>query len=389
MRKALAILVVGISVMVLLAACGAEEEEPAVPPETAEETVAETAEETVAETEEEAVTAGTEEQELAKELHVYNWSEYIDPQIYEDFEAEFGVHVIEDTFANNEELLAKLQAGAAGYDIIVPSDYMVEIMIEEGILAELNHANLPNLSNIDALFADPPYDPGMVHCVPYQWGTTGIGYNSDYFEEPPDSWAYLFDPELVSAYAGQLTMLNDVRESFAAALKYLGYSLNTTSEAELTEARDLLMQQKEWVYAYDAEQYEDLVSADETVIAHGWSGDFFMVAVEDERVWYSIPKEGGVVWADNLCIPASAPNQYTAEVFINYLLQPEVGAAISNFTWYASPNAAATEFIDAEILEEPAIYPPADVMEKLEWLRDVGEATPLYERFWTEVKAGP
>ena len=326
--------------------------------------------------------------ELAKELHIYNWSEYIDPQIYADFEEEFGVRVIEDTFANNEELLAKLQAGATGYDVIVPSDYMVEIMIEEGLLAELDRENIPNITNIDDEFADPPYDPGMVHCVPYQWGTTGIGYNSDYFDEEPDSWAYLFDPELASENAGRMTLLNDARESFAAALKYLGYSLNTTNEQELTEARDLLMQQKRWVYAYDSEQYEDLLSADETVLAHGWSGDFFMIAEEDERIWYAIPKEGGVVWADNLCVPKTAPDKHTAEVFINYLLRPEVGAAISNYTWYASPNAAATEFIDPDILDEPAIYPPPEVMDKLEWLQDVGDATPLYERMWTEVKAG-
>ncbi|HID89160.1 MAG TPA: spermidine/putrescine ABC transporter substrate-binding protein [Anaerolineae bacterium] len=331
--------------------------------------------------------AGEEEQTLASELHVYNWSEYIDPQVYEDFEKEFGVHVVEDTFANNEELLAKLQAGAGGYDIIVPSDYMVTIMIEEGLLAELDHENLPNLSNLDPKFSNPPYDPGLVHCVPYLWGTTGIGYNMEVFEEPPDSWAYMFDPELASQYAGKFTMLNDMRETIGAALKYLGYSLNSTDEAELMEARDLLIQQKQWVYAYDAEQYEDLLSADEVVMAHAWSGDIFMVAEEDERLWYAIPQEGGTIWADNLCIPTTAPNKYTAEVFINYLLRPDVAAKNSNYTWYASPNAAATEYIDAEILEEPAIYPPPDVMERLEWMEDLGEATPLWERIWTEVKA--
>lgn len=331
--------------------------------------------------------AGEEEQTLAPELHVYNWSEYIDPQVYEDFEAEFGVHVVEDTFANNEELLAKLQAGAGGYDVIVPSDYMVAIMIEEGLLAELNHENLPNLSNLDSKFTDPPYDPGLVHCVPYLWGTTGIGYNMEVFEEAPDSWAYMFDPELASQYAGKFTMLNDMRETIGAALKYLGYSLNSTDEAELMEARDLLIQQKQWVYAYDAEQYEDLLSADEVVMVHAWSGDIFMVAEEDERLWYAIPQEGGTIWADNLCIPTTAPNKYTAEVFINYLLRPDVAAKNSNYTWYASPNAAATEYIDAEILEEPAIYPPPDVMERLEWMEDLGDATPLWERIWTEVKA--
>jgi spermidine/putrescine-binding protein len=331
-------------------------------------------------------TAGGEG-ELAKELHLYNWSEYIDPQIFDDFEAEFGVKVIEDTFASNEELLAKLQAGATGYDLIIPSDYMVEIMIDQGLLAPLDKDNIPNISNLDPFFTDPPFDPGMAYCVPYQWGTTGIGYNSDVFEEPPDSWAYLFDPDVASQYAGQMSMLNDSREAIGAALKYLGYSLNSTDEAQLMEARELLIQQKPWVYAYDSDQFEDLLSADETVLGHGWSGDFFAAAVEDERIWYTIPMEGAVIWVDNMCVPASSQNQYTAEVFIDYLLRPEVGATITNFTWFASPNAAAEEFIDAEILEEPAIYPPEEVFDRLEWIKDVGEATPLYERIWTEVKA--
>jgi spermidine/putrescine-binding protein len=327
---------------------------------------------------------------LAKELHLYNWSEYIDPEVFTAFEDEFGVKVIEDTFSSNEELLAKLQAGAAGYDLIVPSDYMVEIMIEEGLLAKIDHNNLPNLGNLTGLFSDPPYDPGLVYCVPYQWGTTGIGYNSDEFDEPPDSWAYLFDPDVASAYAGQMTMLNDSREALGAALKYLGYSLNTTDEAQLEEARDLLIQQKQWVFAYDSDQFEDLIASDEVLLGHGWSGDYFSAAVEDERIWYIIPKEGGVVWADNLCIPKTSKNQYTAEVFINYILQPEVAAQITNFTWYGSPVGAANEFIDPEILEEPAIYPPDDVMARLEWIEDVGDATPTYERMWTEVKAaGP
>lgn len=328
-----------------------------------------------------------EEQELAETLYLYNWSEYIDPQILDDFEAEFGVNIVEDTFGSNEELLAKLQAGATGYDVIVPSDYMVEIMIGEGLLAKYNADNIPNISNLDPKFTDPPFDPGMEYCLPYQWGTTGIGYNSDEFDDPPDSWAYLFDPDVAADYAGKMTMLNDSREGIGAALKYLGYSLNSTDEAQLNEAKELLLQQKDWVYAYDSDQYEDLLSADEVLLGQGWSGDFFTAAVDDERIWYAIPKEGATIWVDNLCIPKSAPSAYTAEVFINYLLQPEVGASITNYTWYASPNKAAEEFIDEEILEEPAIYPPADVFERLEWIEDVGEATPLYERIWTEVKA--
>jgi spermidine/putrescine-binding protein len=327
------------------------------------------------------------EGELAKELHIYNWSEYIDPEIYADFEAEFGVKVIEDTFASNEDLLAKFQAGARGYDLIVPSDYMVNIMNELGLLAELNYDNIPNFSNIDERFQDPPYDPGNKFSVPYQWGTTGIGYNADLFEEPPGSWAYLFDPELAAPYAGKMSMLNDPREALGAALKYLGYSLNTVDAAQLEEAKQLLLRQKAWVSTYDSEGFEDLLAAGETQLAHGWSGDFFMAAVEAPQIWYTIPDEGAVIWTDNLAIPKTANSQYTAEVFINYLLRPEVAAKVSNYTWYASPNAAATEFIDEEITGEPAIYPPPEVMERLEFIRDVGEATAVYDRIWTEIKS--
>jgi len=332
-----------------------------------------------------ACSGGGGEQELADELHIYNWSEYIDPQIFDDFEAEYGVKIVEDTFSSNEELLAKIQAGATGYDLIVPSDYMVEIMIAEGLLTELNKDNLSNLGNLSEVFSDPPYDPGLVYCVPYQWGTTGIGYNSEIIE--PDSWAYIFDPDLASEYAGKITMLNDSRESIGAALKYLGYSLNTTDEAQLEEAKQLLITAKPYLFSFDSDQFEDLIVADEVVYGHGYSGDYFAAAVEDERIWYAIPNEGATIWADNLCIPKTSKNAYTAEVFINYILEPENAAMITNFTWFASPVEAANEFIDPEILDEPAIYPPDDVMAKLEWIEDVGEATPIYERIWTEVKA--
>ncbi len=258
----------------------------------------------------------------ARELHVYNWSAYIDPQIYRDFETEFGIRVVEDTFASNEELLAKLQAGATGYDIIVPSDYMVSIMLQQGLLAELDHSRIPNLSNIDPRFTNLPYDPGLRHCVPYQWGTTGIGYNAEVFPNPPSSWAYLFDPTLAQPYAGKFTMLNDAREAIGAALKYLGYSINTRNEAELLAARDLLIRQKPWVYAYDSEQYRALLPAGEIVMAQGYSGDVFMVAREDERIRYTIPREGSSIWMDHLCIPASAPNKEAAHLFYQLPASP-------------------------------------------------------------------
>lgn len=328
---------------------------------------------------------GSEEGKLAEELHLYNWDEYIDPAVIDAFEAKYNIKVIEDTYSGNEELLAKLQAGAAGYDVIVPSDYMVEIMIKEGLLAEINHDNLPNLSNLSDTFTDPPYDPGMKHCVPYQWGTIGLGYNSDVVE--PDSLTSIFDPDKASQFSGKITMLNDARATIGMALKYLGHSVNTIDEAELEEAKQLLIEVKPFVYAYESDRYEDMIVADEAVIGLGWNGDYFVAAGEDDRVWYSIPKEGAIIWADNLCIPQTTKNQSTAELFINFVLEGENSAKITNFTWYASPNVAAEEFINPEILGESAIYPSADVMTKLEWIEDVGEATPLYERIWTEIKA--
>lgn len=324
---------------------------------------------------------------LAEELHVYNWSEYIDPEIYAEFEAEFGVRVIEDTFASNEDLLAKLQAGATGYDIIVPSDYMVEIMVGLDLLAVLDQANLPNRGNLYERFQSPPYDPDNTYCIPYQWGTTGIGYNSEVVADPPDSWGYLFDPEMAAPFAGKMSMLNDGREAIGAALKYLGYSINSTDEAQLEEAKQLLLQQKAWISTYDNEQFEDLLLTGDTVIGQGWSGEFFVAALEDERIMYTIPQEGAAIWADNVCIPKTSANKYTAEVFINYLLRPDVAAKVTNYTWFASPVEAAEELIDPEILAEEAIYPPDEVMAKLEWIQDVGDASMLYDRIWTEVRA--
>lgn len=326
---------------------------------------------------------------LVDELHVFHWSEYIDLEIYTQFEEEFGVKVIEDNFASNEDLLAKLQAGATGYDVIVPSDYMVAIMINQGMLAKLDKSNIPNLKNLDPKFTGLPFDPNGDYSVPYQWGTTGIGYRSDLVDDEITSWATLFDLAQAEEYAGKISMLNDVRETMGAALRYKGYSLNSTDPEELEKAKGILMQQKPLLAKYDSESYEDALVSGETVVAHGWSGDFFVAMEDNEDIVYVIPEEGGVVWVDNVAIPATATGdrKYTAEVFINYLLEPEVGAQITNFVWYGSPNAAAEPFINEEILSDPAIYPPPEVMEKLEFIRDVGEATTMYDRIWTEIKS--
>lgn len=336
--------------------------------------------------------------ELADQLSVYNWSEYIDEELLATYEEEYGVEIIYDTYASNEDLLAKLQAGATGYDVIFPSDYMVSQMIELGLLAEIDADAIPNFANISDDFKDAPFDPGNQHCVPYQWGTTGIAYRAghEFFEENTlDSWAYLFEPELLEQYAdGGVNVLNDQRELIAAALFYLGHSPNSTDEAELEEARDLILAAKPYWKTFNSEDYDDsLLIPDEVVLSHAWSGDAanaywstYDDDAEDGNWYYAIPKEGAVKWLDNICITAASERQETALHFINYLLDAENGAAITNFTYYASPNEAAEAYILDEILEDPSIYPPDEVQANLEWLVELGDAIFTWDEIWTAIK---
>jgi spermidine/putrescine-binding protein len=351
-----------------------------------------------ADTESGASAEGEAQPQLADELSVYNWSDYIDEELLTAYEEEYGVDIIYDTYASNEDLLAKLQAGATGYDVIFPSDYMVAQMIELDLLAEIDLSQIPNFANISDDFKDAPFDPGNRHCVPYQWGTTGLAYRAGhpYFEEnPPDSWAYLFDPALLENYAdGGINVLNDQRELLAAALFYLGHSPNTTDRVQLEEARDLILQAKPYWKTFNSEDYDDsLLIPDEVVFSQAWSGDAanaywntYSDESEDGNWYYAIPEEGAVKWLDNICLTAASQRQETAMHFMNYLLDAENGAAITNFTYYASPNEAAKAHILEEILNDPGIYPAPEVEAKLEWLTDLGDAVFVYDEMWTAIK---
>ncbi len=335
------------------------------------------------------VGCGSSEDE-PKVLHLYTWSEYIDPDLYILFEEETGIQVVEDIFGSNEDLLAKLQGGATGYDVIVPSDYMVAIMIELDMLAELDHDRLTTLGYLDPTFTNPPFDPNMEHCMPYFWGTTGIGFNWNDWDEAPDSWAYIFDPALAKNFSGQISLLDDMREVFGAALIYLGYSPGTTNEAELAQARDLVLGIKEYVHTFDSDTYEDMMLTGETSLTQGWSGDIFVAQAEDENIDYIIPQEGAVMWVDNLCIPkdAAADPARLDMIYqwIDFLNRPEINAQNTNWVWYASPNLAAQEWILEDILTYPAIYPDEATFAKLQYLGTVGDATEIYSRMWTEIK---
>ena len=235
---------------------------------------------------------------------------------------------------------------------------------------------------MDEQFLDLPFDPGNQYTVPYLWGTTGIGVNTRFVKEPVDSWDMLWDPK----YRGRIAMLNDPREVFGVALKRLGYSANTRDLDALQEARDLLIDQKPLVLTYDSDNTENLLVSGEVWLAHGYSGDVLMAADENPDITYVVPKEGGLMWMDNMAIPKTARNVDAALKFINFILRPEISARLTEAIQYPTPNRGANEYLDEEVLQNPAIYPPQDVMERMEWIEDLGEMAPVVDRLWTEVK---
>ncbi|MDY7012215.1 MAG: spermidine/putrescine ABC transporter substrate-binding protein [Cyanobacteriota bacterium] len=317
-------------------------------------------------------------------LSVYNWSTYIDPDTVREFEEKFGVEVEYDTYESNEDLLAKISPGNPGYDIIVPTGDYVAIMASEGLLEPLDRANIPNLKYVDEKFLDPPFDPGNRYSIPYQWGTIGLGYNIEKTGGELNSWGDIFEPR----FAGKVALMEDLRATLGVILIYLGYDPNTTNEDEVEAARDFLIEHQEVIAAFAPDTGQNLLDQGEVYIAVEWSGDIFQVMEENPDLRYSIPEEGTIVWTDNLAIPKDAPNKALAEKFINFILEPEVGARISNYVKYGSPNQAAIDrgLIEQEDLENPAIYPPPQVFGKLKHADDIGKATELYDDAWIEVK---
>ncbi|MFP3915802.1 MAG: spermidine/putrescine ABC transporter substrate-binding protein, partial [Actinomycetota bacterium] len=323
------------------------------------------------------------------ELNLYNWSEYIDPEPITEFEETYGVDVVETFYDSNETMLAQIQAGVV-YDLIVPSDYMVAIMIEEEQLMPLSAEAIPNVSNLGEEFVSLPYDPEGAYSVPYQWGTTGLGVNlSVVGEDYEPSWALAFDPDLTASYPGGVSLLNDPRETMGAALKYLGYGLNETSDDALQEAADLIAAAN--VATFDSDQYPDNLVNGEVAVSHGYSGNFFTAffEAEDPDNWaYVIPQEGATLWTDNMAIPANAEHPCTAHTFINFIMDAEKGAQLTNWTYYASPNAAAEESILAEILEDPAIYPDEETFALLEAIEDTGDDEILFTDYFNMARGG-
>ncbi len=312
------------------------------------------------------------------DLNIFNWAEYIDPELVDAFAAEFGVEVTIDAYDSNEAMQPIISAGNSGYDLIVPSDYMVAILIAGEDIQPLDKDAIPNAANISPDFENLIYDPDGAYSIPYQWGTTGIAVDTAVVgTDFPRSWSIIFDAGIADAYAGRISLLNDPRETLGAALKYLGYSLNTTDEGELEEAKELVAEARGRVAAFDTDQADELLTTGETAIAHGYSGDMFTQFLETEdpsRYVYFVPVEGGTRWIDNMAIPHDAPNPCSAHTFINWILDGENGAALSNWNYYSTPNSAALDGLDEDLLDfvnDPSVIPGG--VESLESIQDTGD----------------
>ena len=315
-------------------------------------------------------------------LNIYNWDTYIDPEILSNFEQIYGVRINYSTFSSNDELYEVVTSGANDFDIVVPSDYMVEIMRHEGLLAQLDKANIPNLANLDPAFISPAFDPGNRYCVSYQWGTMGIGYDTRTVTGEMRGWSDFFDPSI----PGTRYLMDDSRNTLGIVLIYLGYSPNTTDINLINTARNYLISQADLIAGYLPDTGQDALISEEADLVFEWSGDIFQL--EEPGFNYVIPREGSIIWTDNMCILRDAPHKYMAELFINYILDPQVGATLSNYTQYASPNLASYPLLDPEIRDNPAIYPPEDVLQRLFFLVDVGpEIQEFFNQAWDAVLA--
>jgi spermidine/putrescine-binding protein len=314
---------------------------------------------------------------MEKELNIYNWSDYIAADTIPGFEKEFGVKVTYDTYESNEEMVTKLQAGSSGYDLVFPSNYVVLMMTASGLAADLNRKYLPNLGNLAPTFVNPVFDPENNHAIPYQWGTTGFAYRTDKITVPGDSW----DIFLSAKYQGRMTQMDDKREVIGCWLRYRGHSLNSVDPVELAVARTDALAAGKYLKGYISAPVKSQLISGDVWIAQLWNGDTEQARVEQPAISYVLPREGSSIWTDSMLIPRTAPHKRAAHEFINYVLRPEVGAAISNFTGYGSPNQSALA-----LMKRPVPYPTAAEFQRLEYQKDIASAVELWNRVWNDIK---
>ncbi|MGL4875625.1 MAG: ABC transporter substrate-binding protein [Clostridium sp.] len=316
-----------------------------------------------------------------KVLNVYNWGDYIDPTLITQFEQETGIKVNYNTYDTNETMYAKIKGGSSDYDIVVPSDYMIEKMIKENLLEKIDFNKIPNYKYIGSQFKHLSYDPKDEYSVPYMWGTIGIAYNSKYIKGPITSWKDLWNPK----YKNEIVMFDSVRDSMAIALKSLGYSMNSTNPEQIKEAGALLREQKPLVLAYFVDEVKDALLSGEATIAPVWSGDAAYLMSEDPDIKYVIPKEGSNEWFDALAIPKNAPHKEAAEEFINFLCNPENALKNVEYIGYQTPIPKTFDMLPEDIKKE---YPTKAELKNCEIYTDLNQKTlDLYDEEWIKLKS--
>ena len=330
------------------------------------------------------------------ELYVYNWGEYIDEDVISQFEEETGITVVYDLFETNEEMYPVIEADAVNYDVVCPSDYMIQKMRENDLLAELNFDNIPNIAQIDPAYMEmsQAFDPENKYSVPYCWGTVGILYNTKLLDElgvpAPTKWADLWDERL----SGEILMQDSVRDAFMVALKKDGYSMNSESKDELEQAKQELIDQKPLVQAYVIDQVRDKMIGGEAAVGVIYSGE--MLYIQDEAVSlgldydleYVIPEEGTNLWLDSWVIPKNAKNKENAEKWIDFMCRPEIAKANFEYITYPTPNKGAFELLDEDMQNNKAVFPDIDSLKDSEVYQYLGDDTDaIYNELWKEVKA--
>ena len=318
-----------------------------------------------------------------RELNVYTWADYFKPELIERFERENNCRIIIDTFDSNEAMYAKLKAGAKGYDLVTPSSYMVSLMDQQGMVRKIRPELIPNRKNIDPEFLKITIDKSMDHSVPYMITVTGIAYLKSRVADVRPTWA-LFDRQDLK---GRMTMFNDMRETLGAALKSLGYSLNSHNPEELDKAKEVVLRWRKNLAKFENEQYKSGLASGEFLLVHGYSGDILQVQKENPDIAFTIPEEGTAISCDDLVIPLGAAQEELAHKFINFLLDAKVAAENTEFVGYLCPNRLSYELLPREMRENPALFMEPSVRSKSEVLDDLGSANELYIRVWDQIKA--
>lgn len=322
------------------------------------------------------------------EVNVFNWGEYLDEDLIGQFEEETGIKVNYSTVPTNEEMYAKLKNGGVSYDVIIPSDYMIARMIEENMLKPLDFSQIPNFQYVDENFREPEFDPTGEYSAPYQWGSVGIIYNKAMVdEEDLGSWDILWNEK----YAGQILMVDNSRDAIGIALKKLGYSYNTTDEAKLKEAKDLLIQQKPLVQAYVMDQIFDKMENGEAAIAAYYAGDYLLMQDEmgedsDIELGFFTPIEGSNLFIDSMVVPANCENFDNAMAYINFILEPENMAKNTEFIYYSTAESAARELLPDFMKNSEILYPGEEVLSTLETFQNLpAPIRTLYDEYWVDI----